>query len=80
MKVNFMFVPATLALTLFIAAGAATVMDKDDKPRQDPPLKILTEKCSNHGGIVQFHQGKFEARATCGDGTVHIIKLERKEK
>lgn len=80
MKVNFMFIPAALALTLFVAAGASTIVEKDTKPKQDPPLKTLTKKCANKGGIVRFHQDRFESRATCGDGTVYIIKLKRKEK
>ena len=80
MKVNLMFIPAALALSLFVAAGTATVMNRDDHPKQEPPLKALTEKCTEHGGVVRFTQDTVEARVTCGDSTVHVIKLERKEK
>lgn len=79
MKVNLMFVPAALAISLFVAAGTITVMNRGDAPRQDPPLKVLTAKCQPHGGVVRFVQDEFEARVTCGDGTIHVIKLERKQ-
>lgn len=78
-KVNYMFaVPASLALIVFIGSNVSSVLN--DKPTDEPPLKVLTEKCAEHGGLVQYKEEPEKAQATCKDGTVYTITVERRNR